>query len=336
MLARRIGIDIGTAVTRVVTRAEGIVIEEPTVVAMAEGDQRLPEAVGRDAVRLLARHPAGVRLSRPLCGARVVEARALDLLLQHCVTRVSGHQRLFRPDVMVTVPSDLRGTDRRQVLAAVTAAGARTVHLIDAPLAAGIGAGLPTQATSGNLVVHVGAGITEVAVLSRDGTVAHEVCPVAGRDLDRQVADRVLALHRVQLTDEVAEQLKCEVALAPGTRGASALAVAGSDPRNDRACTVTVRSEDLAPVVAAFLERLAQVVERVLRATPLPLHAAVRERGATLTGGGARLRGLGPALGARLGVSVTVPSAPERCAVLGTGRALERLEVPGRQLLYIR
>ncbi len=336
MLARRIGIDIGTATTRVVTRAEGIVLEEPTVVAMTDGDRRLPEAVGREAVRLQVRHPAGVRLSWPLAGARVVEAQALDLLLQHYVTRVSGHQRLFRPDVMVSIPSGLRSGDRRRVLAAVTAAGARTVHLIDAPLAAGIGAGLPTQSSRGSLVVHLGAGVSDVAVLSRDGTIAHEACPICGRDLDRQVAERVLALHRVRIADEVAEQLKCEVALAPGTRGASALAVSGSEPGSERARTVTVRSEDLAPVGEALVERLAQVVERVLRGTPPGLRAAVRERGVTMTGGAARLRGLGPALGARLQLAVTVPSAPDRCVALGTGRALERLEVPGRQLLYIR
>jgi len=340
MLTRRIGVDLGTRTTRVLVKGEGVVSEEPSAVAAVDGDRRRAPA-GLAALQWAARAApdpaAGPLVEWPIEGARIVDEAGLEALVRHATGQGGGPPRLFRPDVVIAIASDCSGDDRRRLLAVAARTGSRTAHLIDAPLAAALGADLPTDTATGALVVHAGTVATEIAVICHEGTVARTAHPVGGRQLDRLLAARVAELTGVAVSAADAELLKHELRAGPAAVGGRGLAVTGSEVDPGRpAPTATVTEAELWPALLPTLDQLAAGVTRLLEALPGRLAAAHRRHGAVLTGGTALLAGLGGWLQDRSGLPVTVAPDPERCCVLGTGRALDRLDSAGRQLLYMR
>jgi rod shape-determining protein MreB len=322
MLGKKLGLDLGTATVRVLTRGEGTLIEEPAVVAMRNGDAALT-LLGTAAIDAAA-DDRSLQLRRPLLGGDVRDGQALAALVNQAVNRAVGRQRIFKPDVVVAVRGGMNGDDRRAVLEAAARAGSRTVYLIDAAIAAAIGAGIPITASRAHLVIDTGAGKTDIAVLALEGTVTSRSLPIGTEALLDAVASHVKNLHDVTLTrGDMRAALRLLVAAAHEERTAE---IGG----------VLLSSHELAPLVADHLRPVDDALAEVLDETPSALRQDIRSTGLVLTGGGARLEGLDRHLAVLAGSAARVASEPESCAVRGTALAADNLDVLKRNFMYIR
>ncbi len=322
MLGKKLGVDLGTATTRVITRGEGTVLAEPTVVAIKEGELVL-SLMGSSAIDAAA-DDSTLELRRPLQGGNIVDRRALTALVQHAVNRAAGRQRIFKPDLVIAVRSGMNGEDRRTVLEAAARAGSRTVYLIDAVIAAAMGAGVAVTSPRASLVIDIGAGKTDVAVLALEGTVASRSLSVGAEALFDRLAGHVEAVHRVSLSrDEL-------------HRATRLLVAASHEERTAEIGGVLLSSHELAPLVTEHLRAMDTAVLEVLDEAPAALRQDVKRTGLLLTGGGARLEGLERHLGVVCGCSARVASEPDGCTVRGTALAVDNLDVLRRNFMYIR
>jgi rod shape-determining protein MreB and related proteins len=322
LLGKKLGVDLGTATTRVITRGEGALVAEPSVVAIRDGEPTL-SMFGQAALEAAA-DDTSLELRRPLRGGDITDRRALSALVHHALNRAVGTQRIFKPDVVIAVRSGMSGDDRRAVLEAAVRAGSRTVYLIDAAIAAAMGAGVAVTSPRPHLVIDIGAGKTDIAVLSLEGTVASRSLPVGSDDLFEALAAHVESVHRV--------------ALGPADlQSAARLLVAAShEERTGEVGGVLLSSHELANLVGEYLRPLDNGLLEVLEETPLGLRRDVKGSGLILTGGGARLEGLERHLAVVGGCSVRVATEPEACTVRGTALAVDNLDVLKRNFMYIR
>jgi len=332
VLGKKIGIDLGTATSRLHLRGEGTIITEPSAVA-------IDVATGRVlSIGTAAHHAAehdGVVLRHPLRDGELVDRVAAEAMLTGLVHRASGRQRIFRPDVMISVPSTLPGPERRFILDVAARSGARTAYLIDAPLAAALGAGLPVSAGTGRLIVDVGAGTVEMAVIAAEGVVAGRVSSRGSARLTAEIAGYVGGLHDADIAMADAEELKREIGSA--TRLAEERTLRVPARREGERVELVVGSVDVHAALLPWLRDLTTQVSEVLEECPARLARDVRERtGLNLTGGGAALRGLERHLAAALRLPVSVAGDPSGCVARGAGAALENLDVLRRTFLYVR
>lgn len=321
MLGKKLGIDLGTGTVRVLSRGDGLSVSEPAVVAV-HGDGRHP-LVGHAAVEA-AGEEGGARLMRPVAGGEVVDGPGLDALLQHVINRAVGRQRIFKPDVVVGVRSGMSGDSRRAVLAAACTAGARTAYLLDAPAAAAIGANLSINSPRAQMVVDIGAGKVDVAVLALEGTVASRSLPAGFDALLDAVAAVVVAQGGAPIAPATLLQFPGLVAALP------------HEERTAEVGGVLVSSRDLERIVAAHLDALERAALDVLEETPAPLRHDISAFGITLTGGGALQEGLDRHLAAVTRMPVKVADEPRMCVVRGAALAVDHLDVLKRSFLYIR
>jgi rod shape-determining protein MreB and related proteins len=322
VLGKKLGIDLGTETIRVITRGDGMLVVEPSVVAMRDGEPSMG-LLGRAGLEASAGDHS-LALRRPLHGGDVADHRALGALLHHAVSRAVGRQRIFKPDLVVAVRAGMSGEDRRAVLDASARAGSRTVYLIDAAIAAALGAGISVTSQRPHLVVDTGAGKTDIAVLALEGTVASRSLPVGAENLFDRLAAYMEAVHGVVLG-------------RPELHTATRLLVAAShEERTGEVGGVLLSSHELAPLVTEHLRRLDTALVDVLAETPPALRRDVKGGGLVLTGGGARLEGLERHLAAVAGCSVRVATDPESCAARGTALAVDNLDVLKRNFMYIR
>ncbi len=322
MLGKKLGVDLGTATTRVTTRAEGTLVVEPSVVAVRPGEPSL-SIFGRSALEAAAEDP-GLTLRRPLRGGNVSDGAALSALLSHAINRAVGRQRIFKPDLVIAVRAGMSGDDRRAVLDAAARAGGRTVYLIDAAIAAGLGAGLPIASPRPHLVVDIGAGKTDIAVLAHEGTVAGRSLAVGAEGLFERLAAHVRAVHEVSLTRD-------DLHLA--TR---LLVAAPHEERTGEVGGVLLSSRELTPLVLEHLRPIDAALLEVLEETPDSMRRDVRGAGLLLTGGGSRLEGMERHLAAVARCSARLAGEPEACALRGTALAVENLDVLKRNFMYMR
>ncbi|MHB8717286.1 MAG: rod shape-determining protein [Candidatus Dormibacteria bacterium] len=322
MLGKKLGVDLGSATVRVVTRSEGLLFSEPAVVARRRAGGA-PLSVGSAAADA-ARGDGGLRLERPLRGGDLADAEGLALLIQHVVSRAVGRQRIFKPDMVVAVRAGMCSDDRQAILAAAVAAGARTVYLIDVPLAAAMGAGLALAETRPALVVDLGAGKTDVAVVAGEGMVAARSLGRGGDDLLDAAAAQVAARHGVVLDGDAVAEMRRLLAAGP------------HEERTAEVGGVLLSSLDVAAAVADHLAGLDAALREVLEDTPSPLRRAVQDAGATLTGGGAQLDGLARHVAAHIGLPAHVAADPQGCTMRGTAMAVDHLDVLKRSFLYMR
>ena len=331
MLGKKIGVDLGSTTLRLHVRGDGVVLSEPALVATSAGGRVL--GVGIGALRCAE---GGARLRSPLAGGAIGDRVAMSAVVQYMVGKAAGRQRIFRPDVMLAVPTPMIGDDRREIIDAAARAGARTTYLIDVPLAAAIGAGLPVTTSAGHLVVDIGGDTSEVAVIALEGTVVARCLAEGGRSLTAAVRRRLCERHRAEVTEAAAESAKCELGLAVGLAEERTLRIEATDPGGDTV-ELTVSSQDVAEAMVDQLRRLAATIREVLEECPPRLLADIRQRtGLVLTGGGARLSGLDRYLAAAAGVTTTVATDPDGCTARGTGAALDNLDVVRRNFLYVR
>jgi rod shape-determining protein MreB len=332
VLGKKVGIDLGTTTTRIIVKGEGMIGGEPTAVAIRGGEMHAA-VFGAAALQAAADDPE-LHLRRPIAGGSIVDPTAARWLINHAMIRAAGRQRIFKPDVVIAVMSSLAGSQRRGLLEAAALAGARTVYLLDAPLASAMGAGVRLNGPNGHLVIDIGAGKTDIAALALEGTVSVRSLPGHGGDrLHACVDDHLRASHGAVLDAGTIEELIASLARV-GPHEERRLDVPGRADAGD--VTITITSTELAPCLERHVGPILSAMDAVLADTPTRLIADIKREGIVLCGGGARLEGLDTAIATATGIEVHRDTQPHLCAVRGTGYALDNLDVLKRALMYIR
>ncbi|NJO44531.1 MAG: rod shape-determining protein [Oscillatoriales cyanobacterium RM1_1_9] len=318
------GIDLGTANTLIYVSGKGIVLQEPSVVAIDQ-DSKTPLAVGEDAKKMLGRTPKNVIAVRPLRDGVIAEFEYAEQMLKYFIRRVHEGNTLVAPRVIIGIPSGVTAVERRAVMEAALQAGARDVRLIDEPIAAAIGAGLPVAEPTGNMIVDIGGGTTEVAVLSLQGTVLSESVRVAGDELNEAIILYMKKVHNLVIGEQTSEDIKIKMGSAYPMQDEDSLImeVRGIHLLSGLPRTVTIKAPEVRESMMEPLSIIVDAVKRTLERTPPELAADIIDRGIMLAGGGALMRGLDALLSHETGIVTHIAADPLCCVVLGTGRALE-------------
>lgn len=324
--SRDIGIDLGTANTLVYVSGKGIVLRESSVVAI-DREKKIPLAVGEDAKRMMGRTPGNMVALRPLRDGVIADFELAEIMLQHFIRRAHEGRSLFHPRIVVGIPSGVTGVERRAVKEAALQAGAREVHLIEEPVAAAIGAGLPVAEPTGNMIIDIGGGTTEVAVLSLQGTVLSESVRVAGDELTESITQYMKKVHNLIIGERTAEEIKIRIGSAyPLEDEEPMMEVRGLHLLSGLPRTVTIKGGEIRESMSEPLSVIVEAVKRSLEQTPPELAADIIDRGIMLAGGGALLRGLDTLISHETGIVTHIAPDPLCCVVLGTGRALENFK----------
>lgn len=313
--------DLGTANTLIYERGHGVVLDEPSVVALEVGTGRLL-AAGATAREMLGRTPGHVDVIRPLRDGVINDAGVTERMLRYFVAKVRP-SRLVRPRVVVCVPSEVTGVERRALEDAATRAGARRVHVVEEAMAAALGAGLPVNETTASMVCDIGGGTSDVAVISLGGIVAARSIRVGGDEIDEAIIAHVKSEYSLLLGERSAEDIKATVGSAFPLREEISTRVRGRDLISGLPKTVTVTSAEVRLAIEGPLLQICELVRATLDVCPPELAGDVLDTGIVLTGGGALLRGLDARMRHELGVPVTVAQNPLRCVALGAGRCVE-------------
>lgn len=335
MLSKKIAIDLGTSTLRVFVKGEGIVVTEPSIVAVKRGSARFV-AFGNEVSELLRRAPDSVLVRFPLRDGVITDLAATEAMLHHFIDRVQGRQRIFKPEVMICVPTSLTSRDRRAVTEAAVSAGARQAWLIDKPLAAAMGVGLPVADKRGSAICEIGGGSTEVAVIAESGTVAGRSIKIGGNGLDAAIAEFLRRKYGVEIDEQTAEAAKIAVGSAVPIKQALVTEVTGRDVASGSPKTIEVQTNDVVQAIDEALRLIADALREVVDETPRAMAADIRERGVVLSGGGALLRGLDLYIATQTGIPAMVADQPETSVVRGTGLALDNFEVLKRNQSYVR
>jgi rod shape-determining protein MreB len=332
MLAKRLGIDLGTANVLVYVKGKGIVINEPAVVALAIRDNTVV-AVGAEARTMIGRTPSSISVIRPMRDGVIADYLITEAMLRYFITKTVGRFNLIKPEVMVCIPAGVTSVEQRAVRDAAEQAGARRpAHLVPEPLAAAIGARIPVGSPSGNMIVDIGGGRTEAAVISMYGIVVSESVRVAGDRMDDAIAGYIKRRHNLIIGDRTAEEVKIAIGSALPLEEELTMEVRGRDQISGLPKTVVVSSQEATQAVQECLASIIQTVRSVLERTPPELASDVIDRGIVLTGGGSMLRHLDLLLTQETGVPCQAAENPMDCVAIGAGAALEHLEVIKRSL----
>ncbi|MGQ9838719.1 MAG: rod shape-determining protein [Cyanobacteriota bacterium] len=329
--SRDMGIDLGTANTLVYVAGRGIVLQEPSVVAIDQNTKQ-PLAVGEDAKKMLGRTPGNIVAVRPLRDGVIADFDTAEMMLKHFIHRVHEGRYLIAPRIVIGIPSGVTGVERRAVMEAALQAGSREVYLVDEPVAAAIGAGLPVQEAIGNMIIDIGGGTTEVAVLSLQGIVLSESVRVAGDELSEAITQYMKKVHNLTIGERTAEEIKIQIGSAYPTQEELTMEVRGLHLLSGLPRTVTVKSTEIRESMAEPLSVIVEAIKRTLERTPPELAADIIDRGIMLAGGGALLKGLDALISHETGILVHIAADPLSCVVLGTGRVLEDFKTLGRVL----
>ncbi len=332
MLAKRIGIDLGTANVLVYVKGEGIVIKEPAVVALASRDNTVV-AVGSAARDMIGRTPGSISVIRPMKHGVIADYLITEAMLRHFIGKAIGRFRLIRPEVMICIPAGVTSVEQRAVRDAAEQAGARRpAHLIPEPLAAAIGAHIPVGTASGNMVVDIGGGRCEAAIISMYGIVVSESVRVAGDSMDESIAAYVKRRHNLLIGERMAEEIKMGIGSAMPVEREMAMEVRGRDQITGLPKTVHISTNEVVNALQDCLAAIVQTTRLVLERTPPEMASDVVDRGIVLTGGGALLRGLDELISEQTNVPCQVADNPLDCVAVGAGAALEYLDVIKRSL----
>lgn len=321
-LTPEIGIDLGTANILVYVRGKGVVLREPSVVAIAAGSKKVL-AVGEEARLMIGRTPGNIKAIRPMSEGVIADYTTTQRMLEHLIRKVVGRKRLFKPRVLVCVPSGVTSVERRAVLQAAREAGAGEAYTIEEPMAAAIGAGLPIATPGGNMVVDIGGGTTDIAVISLEGIVISRSLRVGGNKMDDVIIRHIKNTYNLAIGDRTAEEIKIRVGSAFPLEQEVEMDVRGRDLVAGLPRTVKVTSLEIREALAEPVTQIVERVKSVLEQTPPELSADIIERGMWLTGGGALLRGIDQLLSSATDIPVYVADDPLSCVALGTGRALD-------------
>ena len=324
-----LAIDLGTANTLVYAKGRGIVVSEPSVVAVTK-DGRGPgkvRAVGREAKEMLGRTPGNIVAIRPMKEGVIADFEIAEAMLAYFIQRVHNRQKMVRPRIVVAVPSGITEVEKRAVRESAMSAGAREVYLIEEPMAAAIGAGLPVTEPSGNMIVDIGGGTTEVAVLSLSGIVYSNSTRVGGDKMDESIINYVKRKYNLLIGERTAELIKINIGTAYPTDEIRSLEIKGRDLVAGVPKTLELKSDEICEALAEPVNTVVESVKIALESTPPELSADIVDKGIVITGGGAMLTNLDLLLREATGLPVMLAEDPLTAVVLGTGRCLDELEL---------
>ncbi len=331
MLERQIGIDLGTVNVLAYVSGRGIVLQEPSVVAISTRDNKIV-AVGQEARDMLGRTPESIEVARPMRDGVIADYVVTEAMLRYFIRKLIGRNPLFRPRVMISTPKGVTSVESRAVHDAAMQAGAKEAYLIPEPLAAAYGAGLPIGTPTGNMVVDIGGGTTEAAVVSMNDIVVWSSVRVGGIRTDEAIVSYVRRKYNLIIGDQTAEEIKIQIGSALPLPEEMEMEVRGRDQVAGLPKTIMLTSGEVTEAIAEPLSSIIGVVKQTLEKTPPELAADIIDRGMVLTGGGALLRYLDQLLTRETGVPCFVAEHPMACVALGAGRALENYTIMRRSL----
>jgi rod shape-determining protein MreB len=335
MFEKHIGVDLGTVNIRVYVKGKGIVLNEPSIVAIALLENKIV-AVGNEAKTMLGRTPESIEVARPLKDGVIAEFDVTESMLRYFIEKVCGRFRLVRPQIMISVPVAVTSVESRAVRDAALQAGGKHVYLIAEPLAAALGAGLPTGTPTGNMVVDIGGGTTEAAVISMNDIVVFSSVRVGGNKLDDAIAAYIRKKYNLLVGDATAEEIKIQIGSALPLDEELVMEVRGRDQVAGLPRTIQVTSGEITEAIAEPLAAIVGAVKGVLEKTPPELAADIIDRGMVILGGGANLRQIDTLLTQATGVPCFVAENPQACGALGAGKAFDNGHIMRRLALQAK
>ncbi len=335
LFSQKLGIDLGTTNTLVFVPGKGIVLNEPSVVAVSHGDNKIL-AVGVEAKRMVGRTPDSITAYRPMKDGVIADYRVTEAMLRYFINKALGRWNIFRPEVMVSVPAGITSTERRAVVEAAVKAGAKNAYVVKEPILAAIGAGIPIQEPAGHMVVDIGGGTTDVAVISLGGIVASTSVKCAGNRIDAAIADHMKKTFNLFIGDKMAEDIKIEIGSAISVEEELAMTIKGRDFVTGLPRTAEIKTNDVVKGIGRELREMIRAIKDVLQETPPELAADIIDHGIILTGGSSQLRHFAELVYRRTGVKAVVAKDPLFCVVKGTGVALDHLETYKKSIIAKR
>jgi len=331
-IAKKIGIDLGTCNSLVYIPGKGVVLQEPSVVAVSLDENKIL-AVGRAAKEMIGRTPDTIRVYRPLKDGVIADFRVTQAMLRYFIDKTSGSLKFFKPELVIAVPGGITSTERRAVIEAAMGAGAKEAYVAKEPILAAIGAGIPINDCSGHLIVDIGGGTSEVAVISLGGIVTSSSVRVGGDKMDFAIMDYIKKRYNLAVGDQTAEEIKIKIGTALPEKENNMITVRGRDLVLGLPKDLKISSNEVCGAISESLSEITQTIKQVLRDTPPELSADIMDKGMVLSGGGALLRNLDELISQATGVPCFVAEEPLLCVAKGTGMVLENLDVYKRSIM---
>ena len=325
LFSNDMGIDLGTATTLVYVKGQGIVLREPSVVAYDKDTQEI-KAIGEEAKRMVGKTPASIEAIRPLRNGVIADFDITEKMIRYFIKKVHTRKTLLHPRIVIGIPSGITEVERRAVREAAEQAGAREVYLIEEPMAAAIGAGLPIHEPTGNMIIDIGGGTTEAAVISLGGMVISKSIPIAGDEMDEAIVTHFKKNHNLAIGYRTAEEIKIKIGSVFTLQKEESLDVKGLDLAQGLPRTINISSKEIRTALVDTVTSIVEMVKGVLEITPAEIAAELVDRGIVMAGGGSLIRGMTDLISRETHLPVYLAQDPTTCVVLGTGRYLEELE----------
>jgi len=335
IFGNKLGIDLGTANTLVFVKGKGVVLNEPSVVAVSEEDNKIM-AIGIEAKEMIGRTPDNIIAYRPMKDGVIADYRVTEAMLRYYIDKSLGKFNLFRPDVLVSVPAGVTSTERRAVIEAAMRAGAKSAYIVKEPILAAIGAGIPIQEAVGHMIVDIGGGTTDVAVISLGGIVASTSVKVAGNKIDHAIADYIKKTFNLAIGDKMAEDIKVSVGSAIPLEEELSMIIKGRDLISGLPRSVEIKTNEIVKSITKELREIIKAIKDVLQETPPELSSDIIDKGIMMTGGSSQLRNLPELVFRRTGVKCMLAKDPLFCVARGTGIALEHLDTYKKSVISKR
>jgi rod shape-determining protein MreB len=334
MTTMRIGIDLGTCNSVVFIPKKGAVLQEPSVVAVSIPENKIL-AVGKSAKEMLGKTPEMIRVYRPLRNGVIADYRVTQAMLKYFIDRVSGF-RIFKPELLIGVPAGITSTERRAVLEAGLAAGAKAVYLAKAPILAALGAGIPIDSCSGNLICDIGGGTTEAAVISLGGIVNSNSIRIGGDEMDEAISNYIKEKYNLAIGEQTAEEIKIKIGTALPEKEKRVMEIRGRDLISGLPKDIKISSNEICESLSEILSEIIQLIKATLRKTPPELSADVMEKGIVVCGGGSLLKNLPDLISQEIGIACILAEDPMLCVAKGTGVILENLDLYKKSIMAKR
>lgn len=335
MISKRIGIDLGTTNTLVFMPGKGIVINEPSVVAISTIDNSII-AVGNQAKEMIGRAPESIIVSRPLRDGAIADYRITEAMIKYFIQKVSGKMSFIKPEILVSVPAGITSTERRAVIEATINAGAKAAYLVKEPVLAAIGAKVPINSPIGNMILNIGGGTSDVAVISLGGIVSWSSVRVGGNKIDQAILEYIKKKQNLAIGERTAELIKIAIGSAIKLQKEECISVRGRDLSSGYPKIVEITSNQINEAITEQLFEIVQVVKNVLRETPPELCSDIMDRGITISGGGALLKNIATLITNITGVPANTADDPLLCVVKGTGTVLDNLDIYKKNIMSKR
>jgi rod shape-determining protein MreB len=332
IFSKKLGIDLGTANTLVYLPGKGIVLNEPSVVAVSEQDNTIL-AIGIEAKEMIGKTPENIIVYRPMKDGVIADYRVTEAMLRYFISKTLGKYNLFKPDVMVSVPAGITSTERRAVVEAAIRAGAKNAYVVKEPILAAIGAGIPIQESRGYMIMDIGGGTTDVAVIALGGIVASTSVKCAGDKIDQAITDYIKKTFNLAIGDKTAEAIKIKIGAAVPLEEELVITIKGRDFIQGLPRTAQISTNEIVRAIDKELRTMIGAIKDVLSQTPPELASDIIDDGIIMTGGSSQLRNLADLVYRRTGVKARVADEPLLCVVKGTGEALNHLDTYKKSIL---